>query len=52
MEVSMAQTNSTKPTRKQPGVRYGSEDLAGEVADLLALDATALRQKWLCLPKT
>jgi len=45
----MAQAHSGKRTRKPPDVRGGSEDLAREIANLSALDAEALRERWKAL---
>lgn len=45
----MAQARPTNRIRKPPGVSGSSEDLAREIAQLLALDAAELRQKWAAL---
>jgi len=42
----MAQRRATKSSQGRLHVRRGSEDLASEISELLALDAGALRQKW------
>jgi hypothetical protein len=49
MEVSMARASSADRSRKPLSVGGGSEELAREVTNLLALGVPALQQKWAAL---
>src|SRR6266851_1976880 len=52
MEVAKSQSISSNRKTAQQSLRAAAEDLAGEIATLNTLEATALLQKWKALFRT